>query len=195
MGLQNEDWNRLPTAGIKAQRYLCGYCGSKVSSNKGDYTGNGLYMDDGRLYICPECNCPTFIHNGNQTPGGIPGREIANLPDEIKILYKEAQRCVSVNSFTACVLTCRKILMHVSHERGAGDKPNFFAYIQYLDEAHYIPPNGRGWIDYIRKQGNKANHEIVISTKENAVALLNLTEMLLLNIYDLPNRVPTTEEA
>ncbi len=56
----------------------------------------------------------------------------------------------------------------------------------------YVPPNGRGWVDHIRKKGNEANHEIRLMTKIDAEELVSFAEMLLKFIYEFPERVPKT---
>lgn len=173
-------------AGIESRDFTCGYCGREVASSIGYQAGN----NEAFIYLCPRCNKPTFFEGGRQTPGELPGRQIDHLPEGILQLYQEAQRCISASSYTACVLICRKVLMHVGHDKGAKEGTNFVAYIKHLYDNHYITPDGKGWVDYIRSRGNEANHEIIVSGKDDAMALLSLTEMLLLNIYDLPNRVP-----
>jgi hypothetical protein len=69
---------------------------------------------------------------------------------------------MGVNSFTSAVLTCRKLLMHIAVEKGAPTNQSFLQYVEYLEQNHYVPPGGKGWVDYIRTKGNEANHEIKI---------------------------------
>jgi DNA-directed RNA polymerase subunit RPC12/RpoP len=167
--------------------YTCGYCGKEVASAKGSITDGD---PKGHLYVCPRCNKPTLFFQDEQMPGELLGKPIDNLPREIAKLYLEAQRCISVGSYTACILVCRKLLMHIGHHEGAKEGARFVEYINFLYDKHYIPPNSKGWVDYIREKGNEANHEIVTADKEEAIGLLILTEMLLRIVYDLPNRVP-----
>jgi DNA-directed RNA polymerase subunit RPC12/RpoP len=175
---------------LTSKAYLCGHCGRDVASELGDFTNTATTNMQASLYVCPYCNRPTFFFLNQQVPGELPGKPIDSLPDLIEKLYLEAQRCISVGSYTACVLTCRKLLMHIGHDKGAPESARFVEYINHLYDNHYIPPDGRGWVDYIRTKGNEANHEIAISGKEEAVGLLVLTEMLLRIIYELPSRVP-----
>ena len=56
-----------------------------------------------------------------------------------------------------------------------------------------MPPDGKGWVDYIRQKSNEANHEIVLMTEEEATDLINFSEMLLRFVYEFPSKVtPTT---
>ncbi len=171
----------------RSMDYTCGYCGKEVASAKGSNTDGD---PKGHLYVCPRCNKPTLFYQDEQVPGELPGKPIANLPREIADLYREAQRCISVGSYTACILVCRKLLMHISHDNGAKEGMGFYQYVNHLYEKHYIPFNGKEWVDYIREKSNEANHEIVIASKDDAIGLLGLTEMLLQIVYDMPNRIP-----
>lgn len=175
---------------LETRPFICGHCGKEVASQLGDKTGTSHHDLRGYLYVCPNCNRPTFFYRDEQVPGELLGKSIANLPENIADLYREAQRCISVGSYTACILVCRKLLMHISHDNGAKEGMGFFQYVNHLYEKHYIPLNGKEWVDYIREKSNEANHEIVIASKDDAVGLLGLTEMLLQIVYDMPNRIP-----
>ena len=63
-------------------------------------------------------------------------------------------------------------------------------YVQYLSDKGYVPPDGKEWVDHIRKKGNEANHEISIMGESDAKDLLGFTEMLLRFIYEFPSRLP-----
>jgi hypothetical protein len=76
--------------------------------------------------------------------------------------------------------------MHIAVDKGAKEDLSFLGYVEYLDEKHFIPPDGKTWVDEIRKTGNQANHEIIIMTKDDAIKLLTFTEMLLRFIYEFP---------
>ncbi|HEY6251286.1 MAG TPA: DUF4145 domain-containing protein [Candidatus Angelobacter sp.] len=142
------------------------------------------------IYLCPNCNNPTYFSNRGPVPGLVPGNPVANLPSEILSLYDEARRAVSVASFTAAVLTCRKLLMNVAVAQGAKEGEPFVAYVEYLANKGYVPPNGRGWVDHIRSKGNEANHEIRLMTQAEAEELILFLEMLMKFIYEFPSKVP-----
>jgi Domain of unknown function (DUF4145) len=86
---------------------------------------------------------------------------------------------MTVNSFTSAVLTCRKLLMHIAVEKGAPTGQSFLEYVEYLAEKHYVPPDGKGWVDHIRTKGNEANHVIKIMSSDDAKDLIEFSEMLL----------------
>ncbi len=62
-------------------------------------------------------------------------------------------------------------------------------YVCFLADNVWIPPNGREWVDEIRKRGNEQNHEIVLATREDAAELLDFIEMLLRFVYEFPARM------
>ena len=124
-------------------------------------------------------------------PGVAPGNEVDHLPEELEKIYREARNCVAAGAYTASVLTCRKLLMHIGVEQGGNPGESFVFYVDHLANSGFVPPNGCGWVDHIRRRGNEANHEIVLMTQEHAEELISFAEMLLKFIYEFPSKVPT----
>jgi hypothetical protein len=182
--------NWASIANIVQKAYVCGFCNKTVGTNQGYYAN--LVPLHFRIYICSFCEKPTFFEGEVQTPGVAYGNEVDKLPDDVGKLYREARNCIAVAAYTASVLSCRKILMHVAVEKGAGKNESFLAYIEYFVAKHYVPPGGEGWVDHIRKKGNEANHEIKTMSKTDAEELLTLLEMLLKLVYEFPARVPSS---
>lgn len=80
--------------------------------------------------------------------------------------------------------------MNIAVTQGATEGLKFIEYVNYLADEGYIPPNGRGWVDHIRKKGNEATHEIALMQHADAEELITFSEMLLRFIYEFPARVP-----
>lgn len=182
------------TSKVNSFSFVCGYCGnssgpSEKYYSKRDNMGNNIV--DGEIFICPTCNRPTFFDDKDelQIPGPKIGESIEFLPDDVDELYEEARSCISVNAFTSSVLTCRKLLMNVAVTKEADEGKSFFYYVNYLKDNHYIPPGSDNWVDHIRKKGNEATHEIPSISKEDAIELLDFTEMLLRFVYEMPGRM------
>lgn len=176
---------------LSSKDYKCGYCGTSISSAKGYHANkrvSGQVQIVGRIYICHKCLKPSFFDDkGNQTPGPIIGASVKHIPDpNIEAMINEAKACYSINAFTSSVMCCRKLLMNISVAQGAKEGKGFVDYVDYLNDNNYIPPNGKEWVDSIRKLGNEANHQIEFKTKKEASRILNFTEMLLRFIYELP---------
>jgi hypothetical protein len=113
------------------------------------------------LYICPLCHGPSYFDSTEkQTPGVIPGKSVNNVPRAVDGLYDEARRCAAAGAPTAAAMACRKILMNVAVEKGADQGKKFIEYVNYFESHHYIPPDGKSLVDYIRTFGNEAVHEI-----------------------------------
>ena len=87
-------------------------------------------------------------------------------------------------------MICRKILMNIAVNKGSTHGKNFLEYVEFLDQEGYLPPGGKGWVDYVRKRGNEANHEIQLMKAEDAQGLINFVELLLKFIYQFPKMVP-----
>jgi len=82
--------------------------------------------------------------------------------------------------------------MNIAVNNGAKEGASFVVYVEHLASAGFVPPNGRGWVDHIRKKGNEANHEIALMTRVDAEELLSFSEMLLKFIYEFPSRIPAS---
>jgi Domain of unknown function (DUF4145) len=172
---------------LSSRYYTCGYCGASIASEKG---WNGEYIGlkpKASIYICHGCFCPTFFDiDETQTPGPLFGNRVEDIPEQVRDLYDEARRTTATGSYTAAVLCCRKLLMHIAVSRGAKPGDTFISYVEYLANHNYVPPDAKDWVDHIRKKGNEANHEIAIMGKDDAVDLIRFSEMLLKLIYEFP---------
>ena len=176
-------------ASLPTHKYKCGYCGYNVANDRG-YPHNDASQ---RIYFCANCDGPSFFRfPGTQVPGIVPGDDVAHLPAELEKLYREARNCCGVGAFTASVLASRKMLMNIAVAQGASAGESFMKYVEYLAASGYIPPNGKGWVDHIRKKGNEATHEIALMSKPDAEELVAFVEMLLKFIYEFPARTPAS---
>lgn len=187
----NEKVGWTGTQGILSKSYTCGYCGNQIASNLGYYgTGFTAHQQHG-IYICHHCTRPTYFDSaGNQVPGKAYGDEVHEIADSsVKSLFQEARNATSSNCFTAAVLCCRKLLMHIAIAKGAPIGESFASYVEFLSQNHYVPPGAQTWIDHIRKKGNEANHEIIIMNPDDAKELIDFCGMLLKIIYEFPASV------
>jgi hypothetical protein len=175
---------------ISPRKYICGYCGNDISSEKGFSSDEYWEL----IYICHHCQKPTYFSSNSQFPGPLIGSKIQNVPMDIEALYDEARKSFSVLAFTASVMACRKLIMHIAVQKGAKEGLNFQQYVEYLNSQHFIPPDGKEWVDHIRAKGNEANHEIVIMKKGDAEDLITFIEMLLKFIYEFPSRVKAKQQ-
>ena len=174
--------------------FVCGYCDTNVSSIRGYKLGehaDGSGGQVGALYVCPNCGGPVFFAPDDQRfPSPALGNAVQHVPDDLNELYEEARRCTGERCYTGAVLLCRKMLMNIAVEKGAEEGLKFIEYVTYLSETGYIPPNGKQWVDHIRKKGNEATHEISVMKEDDAKDLIVFIEMLLRFIYEFPSMVP-----
>ena len=186
-------WNAVSNIG--SRDFQCGYCGNIIASDKGYFANDRLDGLEARIYICPHCAKPSFFHGDAQQPEVAPGNEVNHVPEDVYVLYKEARNCVAASAYTASVLICRKLLMNLAVSQGADENLRFIEYVDYLADNGFVPPNGRGWVDHIRKKGNEATHEIVVMGHDDASDLISFSEMLLKFIYEFPAQVPPSSSA
>lgn len=171
---------------IGSRIYLCWACSVKVAAQNGYRSTAGTV-----IWLCPNCSCPCFVNiHGQEVPSAPYGDSVQYLPDDVENLYSEARSCMMVNAYTAAVLLCRKLLMNISVQHGADEGKSFQFYINFLQDQGFIPPNGKEWVDHIRRKGNEATHEIAVMDKSHAEDLINFSEMLLRFIFEFPNRIP-----
>lgn len=176
-------------------KYICGFCNTSVSSIRGyklamhqDASGGQI----GAVYICPNCGGPSFFKpGGGRYPTPALGNAVQHVPPDLNALYEEARRCTGENCFTGAVLLCRKMLMNIAVQQGAQENLSFIEYVKYISDKGFVPPNGKHWVDHIRKKGNEATHEIALMTEQDARELISFIEMLLRFIYEFPSMVPT----
>ena len=161
-------------------QHKCGHCGLSVAG-----IVVVLYSPMNIQWIgCPACLKGSVVNNNVITPMPFLGDDIQGLEDPIKGAYEEARKSLSSQSNTACVLICRKILMHVAVDKGAPQRKQFADYVEYLVEQGHITPTMRAWVDKIRDLGNVATHEIPSPDDETTNVALTFTTLLLKNVYE-----------
>jgi hypothetical protein len=175
------------------QSFVCGYCNTNVSSVIGMKLGkssDGSGAQIGGCYICPNCGAPSFVTpSGVIYPSPALGNSVQHVPDGLDSLYEEARRSTSQRCYTGAVLLCRKMLMNIAVNQGAKQGLKFIEYVEYLANNGYVPPNGKHWVDHIRKKGNEATHEITVMGEQEARELLTFVEMLLRFVYEFPSMI------
>lgn len=138
------------------------------------------------LFIyAPHCKAPHIVDHMNQEiPAALPGNPIKNLPETINRVYEEARSCIAAGAYTATVMILRKILMNLAVEEGAKEGDSFAHYVDYLCENGFVHRRQHEQAKRIQRLGNDANHKIESRTKEDALELLNLVQLILINNYE-----------
>jgi hypothetical protein len=188
--LDTADINWQNVQNLAPHRFICGFCSTTVSPDKGWSAAHPANTHAAAMFICPECRGPNFRRGDKQFPTAPFGTPVTHVPKELNTLYEEARSCTSANAFTAAVLICRKMLMNIAVQQGAKEGEAFIDYVNFLSDKGYVPPNGKHWVDHIRKRGNEATHEIALMGGVQAKELVGFVEMLLRFIYEFPNLIP-----
>ena len=178
---------------VTSRQYICGHCGQPLASDKGYLAQReDVVTQYPLILVCHFCTRPTFFdqEGSKQWPGYAFGNDVANVDDElVDKLYNEARQCTSTSSYTAAVMCCRKLLMHIAVSKGAEENEKFALYVDYLADNNHVPAGAKPWVKYIKDKGNEANHEIRLMKKEDAETLISFCEMLLKVIYEFPARI------
>jgi hypothetical protein len=186
-------WDKAQQLGA-AMPYTCGYCNREVASAVGLMGQNrdwGVIPDAERwcwILMCPRCGKPSYMEGERQVPGIPYGEVVEHLPEDVARLYDEARNSIAANSYVAAVLIGRKLLMHVAVAQGAKPGESFKSYVDFLISESVVTAAMREWVDEIRELGNDANHEIPLTTHDEAEALLNFVSMLLKIVYEYPEK-------
>lgn len=191
----HDDIDYIDSRTLKSYTIECGYCNNKIAPNIGYY----IHAEYQIIYIykCPCCGNPIIYntYTKEMIPGSMYGRDIKKLPENIQTLYDECRTCYSNQCYTSSQMIARTLLMHIAVEQGAKEGETFAKYIDYLNTNGFIPPNGKKWVDFIRKSGNVANHQIVIKEKEETEKIISFLSSLLLFIYELPAEMDEDDKA
>jgi hypothetical protein len=178
-------------------RWECSACGALVSSESavgGVRESFGSRSQPHVLVFCPGCGFPTHLINpGTTSEAQIPapsyGRPVRGVTDKsVERVFDEARACCSLGAYTAAVLACRKLLMHVAVALGAKEGESFASYVSFLKEEQHVTPASHSWVDAIREVGNEQNHEISLADESTAQDMIDFCSMLLQTVYEYPER-------
>ena len=182
MNFDNYSWK--DAVHLQSKKFICWNCGNVVASVIGYRALYDSYYKDA-IYICPHCKAPHIVDHMNQEiPAALPGNPIKNLPETINRVYEEARSCIAAGAYTATVMILRKILMNLAVEEGAKEGDSFAHYVDYLCENGFVHRRQHEQAKRIQRLGNDANHKIESRTKEDALELLNLVQLILINNYE-----------
>lgn len=190
----NLSWQNAQNIGSKS--FVCWNCSNLVASHTGYNTTtlNGSYA---KIYICPHCKAPHIVDfYGAEYPYIIQGKEIKNLPENIKNIFNEARTCFGAGAYTATVMLLRKIMMNLAVEEGASSDSNmgFSAYVKYLCDNGVVHKKQHQQAEKIKQLGNDANHKIEERSKEDATLILGLISLILVNNYEHADDLVITKE-
>lgn len=121
--MQRLGWDS--SGNIESKNYICAYCGTPIASEKG-WNANRKHA---QIYICHVCTRPSFFdytEGENQFPGVVFGNPVEDIPEgTVALSYDEARNCTGARAYTAAVLSCRKLLMHIAVSKGAEEGKSF----------------------------------------------------------------------
>lgn len=159
-------------------------------------TGTGRMVaepaDGIRFLRCARCATGVVVNDGIASPGVKPLRLVRGLGTVEQEAWEEVRSVLSVSAWTAAVMLCRKIILHVAVAHGLPEKdgsnrsPNFDKAVTHLLSVGLITPPMKPWVDHIRKVGNEANHDLPATAEDSAMRVATFTEQLLILAYEMP---------
>lgn len=181
------------------ERVVCVVCGvtttALVIAVSGKLGASIGVNDDVRWLLCPDCGSGIvqIAVEGEMVtfPAAADIRPIEGLSSSVSGAWDQAKTCFANGAYMASDMVCRTILMHVAVDKGEKKGLTFVRYVDYLTSAGYTTPSMRGWVDQIRKNGNKAVHELNLTTRERAESTLKFTEQMLRIVYEMDSMAAT----
>ena len=187
-------WEKIKVADRQPEVLDCPFCNIRISTipfNSLLNTELGIYRC--HVHHCVECGMPLILGINKKILfplQRLPFNTVGCLPPQIESLYDECRRTIASECFTASIALARTLIMYVAVDLGADERKDFTHYIEYLKKEGYISQKAAvGWVDQIRKQGNRTIHQIVECTAEEANSVLKFLMHLLIQVYELPNDV------
>lgn len=144
-----------------------------------------------RWYLCSSCRQPSVLVDGVIQPSSRPLRTPKGLPTTDRAIWEEARSCLGVHAYSATVMLCRKLLLHVAVEKGLPPKnkqnraPSYMDAVRHLESSGVITADMREWVDQIKSIGNDANHELTPIAESQANDVATFTEQLLILAYEM----------
>lgn len=187
---QHIEWANAQT--IPSVDYYCAYCNCQVASQIGIFCRNKV---SGRtavcVAICHSCQYPTIVgHDGSQIPDQLEGPSVTDISEAgVAALYEEARRSARDGNNISCVMACRVVLMYAAVHKGAPTDKSFAQYVTFLADNHFVPPDCKEMLDHIKDLGNRANHDIRVFTRDEALEALEFTAAILRFMFEFPARV------
>ena len=84
--------------------------------------------------------------------------------------------------------------MHIAVDQGAAPNESFATLSAFLMEQGTLGKPFDQLVERIRRDGNAENHQIRLSTNDEAVATLRLVTFVLRSIYEIPSLLPADGE-
>ncbi|GAA3613415.1 hypothetical protein GCM10022199_16760 [Marihabitans asiaticum] len=188
----------------------CPHCGAarmvRVAALTKAVQGRSVVDTDSVRWLrCAACGDGALARGSAVYPPVRPFARVEGLPEADERIWDEARTCFGASAYTAAVMLCRKLLLHVAVDKGLsprndkGRAPSFKECVDHLESEGVITRSMLSWVDRIKDVGNEATHEINPLTKGDAEAVGAFTQQLLTLAYALDNMmreqgVPVSDE-
>lgn len=172
---------------------FCGTCNAAV--NVDDVRSNLAYAQGGYRPFwmrCPVCGDGILVtKDGRLHPPASELPTIDGLQPAVEAMWNEICIVYASGSPTATEMLCRKLLMHVALNLNAhpSEGAPFTEYVDALIKSGEVSNSMKPVLESIRTRGNRANHDIALSTPEDAKQTADFTR-LLLEVVRLKDRTP-----
>ena len=176
----------------------CFYCKGLSNFSLGGLTGGGKLVGLASLDVCQNCGSPAyFVTPPNQRENILdryPKLEVDSdeeLPEEVKVAFREAMKALNEEIWNGCVTMCRRALEEATGDLGAEGK-DLFTQIDDLETKRKITPELKEWAHEARLGGKLGAHGMKQkkwADKEDAEEVLEFCRWFFRYVYVLPKQL------
>src|SRR5262249_41499499 len=127
------------TSGRAWEARTCPHCGGGQmlaiagAVQKSTSSAPGPAEARARCDLCSACRKPSVLIDGVVEPSSRPLRTPHGLPPTDQAIWEEARSCLGVRAYSATVMLCRKLLLHVAVEKKLPPKDKRNRAPSYMD--------------------------------------------------------------
>jgi len=177
----------------------CFYCKGLSNFNLSALTGGGKLVGVASLDTCQNCGTPAYfvVSNQNQRENILdryPKLEVdpdEELPEEVKVAFREAMKALNEEIWNGCVTMCRRALEEATENLGAEGR-DLFTQIDDLETKRKITPELKEWAHEGRLGGKLGAHGMKQkkwADKEDAEEVLEFCRWFFRYVYVLPKQL------
>ena len=177
----------------------CFYCKGLSNFNLMAVTGGGKLVGVASLDTCQNCGTPAYfvvpnLKERENILDRYPKLEVdpdEELPEEVKVAFREAMKALNEEIWNGCVTMCRRALEEATEDLGAEGR-DLFTQIDDLETKRKITPELKEWAHEGRLGGKLGAHGMKQkkwADKEDAEEVLEFCRWFFRYVYVLPKQL------
>ncbi|MBA7471817.1 hypothetical protein ES707_07127 [subsurface metagenome] len=177
----------------------CFYCKGLSNFNLGELSRGGKLVGHVSLDRCQNCGTPAYFavpdaNNRENISDRYPRLEVdpdEELPEEVKVAFREAMKALNEEIWNGCVTMCRRALEEATENLGAEGR-DLFTQIDDLETKRKITPELKEWAHEARLGGKLGAHGMKQkkwADQNDAEEVLEFCRWFFRYVYVLPKQL------